>query len=340
VPASPQTASGPPAVSLVVGEEELLVDRAVATLVAEAGEGPGEGGEPAPGGWGAGDAGKAHDLPASGLSPGEFLSLVSPSLFGGARAVVIRGAQDASKELAAALERYAAAPAPDTVLVLTHAGGAKGKALLTALTGRGAQVIRCAKVSRADERIDFVRGEFRKLGRKADQGSVRALIDAVGNDLSELAAACAQLASDVAGAVDQETVARYYRGRAEATGFSVADRAVEGRLGDALEQLRWALATGVSPVLISSALAQGVRALGKVGGVPRSKSSEALAGQLGMPPWKIDRVRRQLSGWTPDGVGTALRAVAEADAQVKGEGASAAYALERALRRIVACREG
>jgi DNA polymerase-3 subunit delta len=317
----------------VVGEEELLVDRAVSTLVAEAAAA-----QTADPGGDAG-TGKAHDVPAAGLSPGEFLSLVSPSLFGGARAVVLRGVQDANRDLAAALERYAAAPGPDTALVLTHAGGAKGKALLAALTKTGVRVVRCAKVTRADERIDFVKREFRRLGRKVDQGTVRALIDAVGTDLSELAAACAQLAEDVTGSIDQATVARYYRGRAEASGFSVADRAVEGRLGDALEQLRWALATGVAPVLISSALAQGVRALGKVGAVPRGKSSDALAGQLGMPPWKIDRVRRQLSGWTPDGVAAALAAVAEADAQVKGEGASAGYALERAIRRIAACRD-
>jgi DNA polymerase III delta subunit len=37
-------------------------------------------------------------------------------------------------------------------------------------------------------------------------------------------------------------------------------------------------------------------------------------------------------------VARALRAVAEADAQVKGEGASAGYALERAVCSIVACR--
>jgi DNA polymerase III subunit delta len=324
----------PAGVSLVVGDEELLVERAVATLVTEA-----NAADEAEGAAVEGVGAKAHDVPAAGLGPGEFLSLVSPSLFGGARAVVIRGIQDASKEFGAALERYASAPGAGTVLVLTHAGGAKGKALLTALTGRGVPVVRCPKVSRADERIDFVRGEFRRLGRKVDQGTVRALIDAVGTDLSELAAACAQLDLDVTGAIDQETVARYYRGRAEANGFSVADRAVEGRLSDALEQLRWALATGVAPVLINSALAQGVRSLGKVGGAPRGKSSEALAGSLGMPPWKIDRVRRQLNGWTPEGVGAALRAVAEADAQVKGEAASAAYALERAIRRIVACRD-
>jgi DNA polymerase III subunit delta len=326
-----------------VGEEELLVDRAVAALVAEAEEAAGAGqetGDAAAVGRPSGQASRAHDVPAASLDPGDFLSLVSPSLFGGARAVVIRGVQDASRELATALERYAASPAPDTALVLTHAGGAKGKALLTALTSAGARVVRCPKISRADERIEFVRSEFRRLGRRADQASVRALIDAVGTGLGELAAACAQLASDVTGAIDQATVARYYRGRAEASGFSVADRAVEGRLGDALEQLRWALATGVAPVLVTSALAQGVRALGRVGGAPRNKSSEALAGQLGLPPWKIDRVRRQLGGWTPEGVAAALVAVAEADAQVKGEGASAGYALERAVRRIVACRAG
>jgi DNA polymerase-3 subunit delta len=327
---SPAAAS---TVSLVVGEEELLVDRAVVTLLAQgraAGAGPAE----------ALDSGaaRASDVAAAGLGPGEFAALISPSLFGGGQAVVIRGVQDASKELAAVLERYAAAPEPDTVLVLTHAGAAKGKALLTALTKTGIRVIRCPKVTRDGERIEFVRGEFRRLGRKADQATVRALIDAVGNDLSELAAACAQLADDVTGAIDQATVARYYRGRAEASGFTVADRAVEGKLGDALEQLRWALATGVAPVLISSALAQGVRALGKVGGAPRGRSSDALAAELGMPPWKIDRVRRQLTGWTPDGVAHALHAVAEADAQVKGEGASAGYALERAIRQIAACR--
>jgi DNA polymerase-3 subunit delta len=132
-------------------------------------------------------------------------------------------------------------------------------------------------------------------------------------------------------------VARYYRGRAEATGFSVADHAVEGRLAQALEQLRWALATGTAPVLITSALANGVRLLGRVGGAG-NKNAAALAAEVGAPPWKIDQVRRQLRGWTPAGVAVALQAVAEADAQVKGDSVSAGYALERAIRRVVAAR--
>jgi DNA polymerase-3 subunit delta len=134
-------------------------------------------------------------------------------------------------------------------------------------------------------------------------------------------------------------VARYYRGRAEANGFAVADRAVEGRLGEALEQLRWALAVGVAPVLIASALAQGVRALAKVGtATSRGLSGAALAREVALPPWKIDRVKGQLRGWRPEGVAAAVHAVAEADAAVKGGGTDAAYALEKAILAIVAAR--
>ena len=118
-------------------------------------------------------------------------------------------------------------------------------------------------------------------------------------------------------------------------------QAVEGKSAASpvkLKILRWALETGVSPVLICSALAQGVRLLGRVGSAPRGASSAALAAEVGAPPWKIDRVRQQLRGWHPNGIARALHAVAEADAQVKGEATSAAYALERAVRRIVASR--
>ncbi len=332
---------GVPPVSVVVGEEELLVGRSVAGLVAAAraalGGGPADGA--AAGSGATGDVNDVHDVPAAALTHGEFISLTSPSLFGGGGCVlVVRGAQDATKDVAEELAAFAASPAPEVVLVLTHAGGAKGKALLATLTGHGARLIECPKITRFAERMDFARAEFRRAGRRIDEGGLRALLDAVGSDLREIAAACDQLAADTAGGIDQSVVAMYYRGRAEATGFTVADRAVEGRLGDALEQLRWALSTGVSPVLITSALAQGVRLLGRVGSAPRGQNAAALAAEVGAPPWKIDRVRQQLRGWTPDGVAGALRAVAEADAQVKGEASSPGYALERAIRRIVASR--
>jgi len=57
-----------------------------------------------------------------------------------------------------------------------------------------------------------------------------------------------------------------------------------------------------------------------------------------MPPWKVDRVRAQLRGWTPTGVAVAVTAIAQADEQVKGGGADPGYALEKAVLAIVAAR--
>jgi DNA polymerase-3 subunit delta len=340
-------------VTVVVGEEDLLVERAVSGLAAAARAstpgGPGGSGGSSPLASTAGGSGGSsplastvgadvHDVRAADLSPADLAQLTAPSLFGGGCVVIIRSAQDAGKELAARLVRYAADPAPEVFLILTHAGGAKGRQLLTGLAGEGAQRIDCPAVKRFGERLDFLRSEFRAAGRKADEAGLRALLDAVGTDLRDLAAACSQLSADTSGVISQAVVARYYRGRAEASGFTVADRTLEGKLSDALEQLRWALATGTSPVLITSALAQGVRALGKVSAASRGKSADALAAETGLPPWKVDRVRQQLRGWTPERIARAHGAVAAADAQVKGEAVSAGYALESAIRTITECR--
>jgi len=329
-PAAGRTTSGQPvptSVSLVVGEEELLVERAVSRLVAAAA-------------GGAAATADVHEVTGAALGPGELTSVTAPSLFGGDRVVVVRDAQDASKDVADELARLASDPPPDVRLVITHAGGAKGRSLLASLAATGAPVTECPKLTRIGDRMEFVRSEFRAAGRTIDDSGVRAIIDALGSDLREIASACGQLAADTTGGISQPVVARYYRGRAEASGFSVADRAVEGRLAEALELLRWALAVGVSPVLISSGLAQGVRMLGRVSGAPRGLGGAALAAEVGAPPWKIDRVRQQLRGWEPAGIARAVAAVAEADAQVKGEGVSPGYALEVAIRTIVACRSG
>ena len=182
-----RTAVNPPAtevapVTLVVGEEEFLVDRSVRDLITAARD--------------AGLGGDVHDLDGAELGPGQLESLTSPSLFGGGCVLVVRAAQNASKEVAAELARYVKNPAPDVVLVLTHAGGAKGKELLAAVKAAGARVIECPKLTRFAERLDFIRAEFRRAGQRADDGAARALLDAVGSDLRELAAACDQLAAD------------------------------------------------------------------------------------------------------------------------------------------------
>jgi DNA polymerase III subunit delta len=313
-----------PTLTLVLGPEELLVDRAVAA---------------------AGRMVRAVDpdadviqVAAAALESGALVELTAASLFAQRRLLVIRDAQDLSGPALAEVEALLADPPEDTSLVLTHAGGARGKGISEAARRAGAVVVDCAEIKKTGDKLAFVSGEFRTASRRITADAVKALLDAVGGGLRELAGACAQLIADTTGTVEVDTVRRYYAGRADVTSFAVADLAVEGRTAEALVQLRWALACGVEPVLVVAALAMALRNIAKLAGAPREARAADLARDLGMPPWKIDRVRAQLRGWDGAGIARALTAVAGADADVKGAAVSAGYALERALVAVGAAR--
>jgi DNA polymerase-3 subunit delta len=308
---------------LVVGDEELLVSRAVGEVVSAA--------------RAADSQSDVREVQASEVAPGDLFDLLSPSLFGGRRVVVLRGAHEAKADLVEGLRRYVADPAPDVTLVVLHPGGARGKAVLEVFRGAGAVVVECAKLTRADERQAFVRAEAARSGGAITPDAVAVLLDSVGTDLRELATACAQLVADSGGRVDAAAVNRYHRGRAEVTGFAVADRAVVGDVPGALETLRWALAIGVAHVLVADALADGVRSVARVSAAGRA-NPYALASSLGMPPWKVKRAQSQSRGWTETGLSAALRVVADLNAEVKGVAADPAYALEAAIRRIATAR--
>ena len=69
----------------------------------------------------------------------------------------------------------------------------------------------------------------------------------------------------------------YHSGKVEATGFRVADAAVSGRTGEALELLRHALGTGLDPVPIVAVLASSLRTLAKVAAAGRTGRSADVA---------------------------------------------------------------
>ncbi|GGM16166.1 MULTISPECIES: DNA polymerase III subunit delta [Micromonospora] len=310
---------------LVLGDEELLATRAVSEAVGQA-----RSMDP--------DV-DVREYQAGALTVGEIAEMLSPSLFGGRRVLVLRSGQDARKDLVTALLAYAKNPDPDVHLVVLHPGAAKGKAFADGLKAAGATVVPVAKLKGDRERVAFVRNEIRQAGGRCTDDAAGALIAAVGNDLRELAAACAQLIADTDGRIDADTVARYYRGRAEVSGFTVADATMVGDVPAALEALRWALHVGVDPVPIADALADGVRTVARVASAGRG-SAYQLASSLGMPPWKIERAQRQGRGWTPEGLVQAMRAAADCNAAVKGGADDRAYALERAVFSVIAARQG
>ncbi|HSK61083.1 MAG TPA: DNA polymerase III subunit delta [Actinomycetospora sp.] len=334
----------PASVHLVVGDEGLLVERAVTRAIAAA--------------RAADPAVEVAHLPVGEITAGVLGELVSPSLFAESRVVVLENAHDASAEVTTLLLDYARAPSDGVTLVVVHRGpprsggrrakggakpakggskgGAKGDALLEGLRAAGATEASAVGPS-DDQRADFVRAEVRQAGGRITGDALGLLMDAVGSDLRELAAAASQLASDTGGQVDADAVRRFHRGRAEVTGFAVAERAITGDRPGALEALRWALQTGVAHVLVADALADAVRTVARVSAAGRG-DPYAMASALKMPPWKVRKAQGQARGWGAEGLTQAMGVVADLNADVKGAAADPAYALEHAVEQVLAAR--
>ncbi|MCS5733132.1 DNA polymerase III subunit delta [Herbiconiux daphne] len=271
------------------------------------------------------------DVDAASYSPGELLSLASPSLFGEPRLLRVSAVEKCTDAFIDDAIAYLGYPADDTYVVLRHGGGVRGKKLLEAVRAAAgvATEIVCAELKRDSDKYEFASAEFRAAGKRATPGAIRALVSAFSDDLAELSAACAQLVSDASDEITEVTVERYYAGRVETNAFVVADSAIAGNYGDSLALLRHALASGADPVPIVAAFAMKLRTMAKVMGT-RGGSGQ-LAGQLGMAPWQIDRARRDLSGWTGEGLGRSIQVLAETDESVKGAGRDPVFALERMI---------
>jgi DNA polymerase-3 subunit delta len=308
---------------VVMGEEELLRSRAVAAVrAAVLGRDP--------------DA-EVHELAAAGLALGQLADVLAPSLFGGHRMVVVTGVQEAAGALADVLVGYAKDPDPELTLVIVHFGGKRNEALVKAFTAAGAALDECPKIKTAGDLAQFARNEVRTLGGRITADAVTALVEAIGADLRQLSAAASQLVSDFGGTIDGDAVARFHRGQAEVSGFTVAERVLVGDREGSIEMLRWALERGVAHVLIADAIADGVRTAARVSSLSSTNPGE-LARTLKLPPWKVKKAQAQARGWSIDGLQQAIGVVAELNADVKGAAASADYALERAVRRIVTIR--
>ncbi len=272
-----------------------------------------------------------HEIDAADYTNGTLLNITSPSLFAEPRLVIIRGLEKCSDDLINDGIGYVSAPTDDTTLILRHNGSSvRGKKLVEAIReSQFAVEIACADIKKDSDRQAFVQGEFAHAERKITPGAVRALLDAFADDTAELAAAINQLLLDSAETISEELVDRYYGGRVETNAFKVADAALAGRAGEAMALLRHALATGADPVPLVAALSMKIRQMAKIYG-----NRSASAASLGMAPWQLDRARKDLNGWSDDGLAAAIQAMATADAAAKGAERDPVYSLEKLVNLI------
>ncbi|MFC4783652.1 DNA polymerase III subunit delta [Nocardioides sp. MAHUQ-72] len=313
-------------VTLVTGKEEFLNERTVAAVRRAVREH-----DP--------DA-ELSETGAADLTLATLGELAAPSLFSSVRCIVVRGLENLPDESVEGLLAYAAAPAEDVALVLVHGGGPKGSGVLTKLRKLGPVTESKSGDLRASEYPSFVAAEVRGHGSRIDNEAAAFLIQAVGQDLRSLAAAAHQLTNDFPGQpLSIDRVKQYFGGRAEAKSFAVADSAFWGRREAALEELRWALDAGTAPVLVTSAFAGGARGVARYKSAPRGMRDADLAREVGVPPWKLRTIRDQARGWSDGGIAHAIRAVARADADIKGAASDASYTLERLVLTITGLRD-
>jgi DNA polymerase-3 subunit delta len=312
-------------ITLVTGPEEFLAERTVQQVRASCRRADPEA--------------ELSETVADQLTMATLGELAAPSLFSTTRCVVVRKFEDLPDESVDGLLEYVASPADDVALVLVHSGGAKGSGVLAKLRKAGSVTEVKTATLTAREYPNFVTNELRGLKVKIDADAAAFLVQAVGQDLRSLSAAASQLAGDFEGkAITIAMVKTYFGGRAEAKSFAVADHAIFGRAAKALEELRWALDGGIAPVLVTSAVAGGLRGLARFKSAPRGMRNADLMREVGVPSWKLDILRDQARGWDERGIARAIRVVAAADAEIKGKAHDASYALEKMVLDIVRAR--
>lgn len=323
--ATPQSSDILGHVTLVTGPEELLNERTVNSAIAAVQRADPES--------------EVSETTADQVSMAVLGDLAAPSLFSSIRCVVLRRLEDLPEDAHDGLVAYAAAPSEDIGLILVHTGGQKGSALLnklrkvTSVTEAKSATLRPSEFSR------FVSTEVRAHGGRIAEDAADLLVQAVGQDLRALAGAAHQLVSDFPGEpLTESTVRTYFGGRAEVKSFAIADAAMSGHTSTALEELRWALDNGTAAVLVTGAFAGGLRGLARFTSAPRGMREADLAREAGVPPWKLRMIREQARGWDDRGLATAIVAVAQADADVKGAASDAAYSLERMVLAVTSAR--
>lgn len=302
---------------LIHGSEEVVVERSLAAILHEH---------------------RDHEkrvVDCSEAEVGAIAEATEPSLFADKRILVVKNLQDLDSEMHDEVDRYIQDPDPALVVVWLHKGGVKGKGLLDRVKKKSTKVFPAEPLKKASEKMEFLQGEFKTLGRKIAPAALAALVAGYA-DMREMVSASRQINNDTpqGKVIDEDEVLAHTRGRKLTTGFDVADAVIAKDPRKALVATRYAFDSGIEPIQVLSAITMSVKSMLKVIDLPRSTKSFEVAGELGMAPWQIDKARRQIASWSEDDFEIALNEIVRADWAVKGGEVHAHYAVERMVLAI------
>ncbi|ALC06510.1 hypothetical protein CDES_10675 [Corynebacterium deserti GIMN1.010] len=308
-------------VHLIVGDDEFLAERARKHVVRTIREH-----------ISTADGLQESELKASEITQGELLNALSPSLFAEDRVVVLTHMDQAGQDAVNLVLSAAVDPAPGTFMIVMHSGGGRSKTMVKKL--EKIAVTHTAAKLKNRELTDWVRQEFRNHDVKVTPDVIHALLEGVGSETREIATAISQLVADTQGNVTVEKVREYYIGVAEVSGFDIADLACAGQVSKAVASTRRALQLGTSPVALSAALSMKVGQIARLYSTRGRINGYELAGELGMPPFIVEKTAKIARNWSGDAVSDAVILMADLDAAVKGQGGDPEFAIESAVRKV------
>lgn len=220
------------------------------------------------------------------------------------------------------VETYLAAPAPTTVLALVGDGVKPDSALAKAVKKAGDVL---AYDVQKKQLPDWVGEQFARLGATADRDACRALVEAVGDDLGDLASEIQKLATWAGGEpVTRAAVEQLAVGRAETPIFALTDswgsrdvgatlRAAESLLERSHRPRSGELMRMVASLVSHVGRVRKIARLADEGVRPRD-----AAGRLKMHPFVAEKAGRQAAEFSPDELASATVRLAELDAGTKG----------------------
>lgn len=284
--------------TIIISDDEFLASAALEEIRREADE-----------------AGFAREELAGADAHSLIYALGTPSLFDAGRLIVVPDAQDLPKEAVEVVVRWAADPGSGVSVVLVAEANARADKLAKAL-GSAAQVVK-ATAPAPWETAKWLAARVRQHGRRISPEAAQALVDAVGTDLRELAAAAAQLLAESEGSIDIALVQSRFQGL-ESKVYEFVDAVLERDRTQALLRLRSLIENGENPVGIVVQLGRQLRIVAAVKDGER-RPAEAIARDLGARPGQVKRAFRQARNFEPHEIRRAFKLLADADLALKSE---------------------
>lgn len=295
---------------LIVGDDAYLVDEALEQIIGESAD------------FSIDEFGPDDGVPAI------TQALMTPSMFGSTRIVVVRRAEEmgapALREIAAYLED----PSPSACLVL-----ASGKPLpqIVQAVKKIGRVVDAGRGRRADI-VTWLAGEAKERGAKMSGEACAALVEAMGEERMALSLALEELllAHGPNARLGPAEVRAQFRDRSDARVFGFVDAVAARNRGTALVELGKLLSQGEAPQAIFWTLARHFRMLIAAGHASPSQLAESLR----LPQWRAEKLARQSRNFNQRELIQAYCTLAESDRKMKSSEEPEELTLERAVVAI------